>query len=103
MKIKIDGQKMSKGCWVDNFQYMCSKDNDYYPSSFREYFDTPREYDVNGSRRYLVIDNLGKQRYYQGLRCVLRYQFPKIILIRKRLKSLSIPSAVMKRITRRIL
>ena len=103
MKIRIDGQRMSKGSWVDNFQYMCSKDNDYYPSSFREYFDTPREYDVNGSRKYLVIDNLGKQRCYQGLRCVLHYQFLRIILIRKRLQSLSIQRAVMRRIIRRIL
>ena len=39
--------------WMGNFQYMCSKDNQHYPRNFREYFDTPRQYDVNGSRKYL--------------------------------------------------
>ena len=39
--------------WINNFQYMCSKDNHHYPRNFREYFDTPRQYDVNGSRKYL--------------------------------------------------
>ena len=38
--------------WVGNFHLMCSKDNTHYPRGLREYFDIPRVYDVNGSRRY---------------------------------------------------
>eukprot|EP01022_Parablepharisma_sp_SALTPOND_P029840 TRINITY_DN746_c0_g2_i1.p2 TRINITY_DN746_c0_g2~~TRINITY_DN746_c0_g2_i1.p2 ORF type:complete len:239 (+),score=2.98 TRINITY_DN746_c0_g2_i1:909-1625(+) len=37
--------------WIGNFHLMCSKDNTFYPKYLREYFDTPRQYDVNGSRR----------------------------------------------------
>lgn len=37
--------------WTGNFHLMCSKDNVHYPKYLREYFDTPRVYDVNGSRR----------------------------------------------------
>eukprot|EP00826_Nyctotherus_ovalis_P035567 TRINITY_DN3064_c0_g1_i2.p1 TRINITY_DN3064_c0_g1~~TRINITY_DN3064_c0_g1_i2.p1 ORF type:complete len:154 (-),score=27.28 TRINITY_DN3064_c0_g1_i2:217-678(-) len=49
-------EKSWKGkTWLDNFQHMCSKDNDHYPANFREYFDTPRAYDVNGSRRKMRL------------------------------------------------
>jgi len=41
--------------WVNNFHLMCSKDNTLYPKYFREYFDTPRNYDVNGSRKYGIL------------------------------------------------
>ncbi len=37
--------------WVDNFHLMCSRDNQLFHKSLREYFDSPRVYDVTGSRR----------------------------------------------------
>ena len=53
MNKTLEGFKLplKKETWIDNFQYMCSKDNPCYPKNFREYFDTPRLYDVNGDRK----------------------------------------------------
>ena len=43
-----------EGKWVHNFQFMCSKDNNHFHASLREFFDNPRSYNVEGSRRYNI-------------------------------------------------
>jgi hypothetical protein len=48
-------RQQSSQPWVHNFHLMCSKDNNHYPKYLREYFDTPRNYDVNGSRKQVFI------------------------------------------------
>jgi len=37
---------------VPNFHLVFSKDNERYPKLMREFFDSPIQYDPNGTRKY---------------------------------------------------
>ena len=43
--------KRKETLWKSNFQYMCSKDNSFYPPMQREYFDYPIQYSIAGKRK----------------------------------------------------